>query len=641
MNRIWSAAALAAALLASSASARDLSWNELDVYATLDAQGVLHVSETHVMLFNGDWNGGERTFDVREGQKLQVERVTRIDDATHRRIELVRGSLATVDHWDFFGPTTIRWRSRYGHDPVFENTTLTYVIDYTIANVLAQSLDGSYRLDHDFAFPGRPGEIRRFRLNLGVDATWRVIKGAPVSITTGPLQPGEKYVVHAEMTGGALAKPSVMNIAASLTNLLWRLIMIATTAFIIGAWWLRFLSRERADGRFTPLQLDIINRVWLEQNSHILIPEVASALFHGKVSEDAVSATLAKLTDRGAIATSTSAGNVLHLQMRQPFEEFRGYERDLIQALFLGHTETDTIAIREYYASSGFRPANVIRAGVTEAVEKLLREPVPKRGLFGCLAGLAISVSLVCSLLLLGEDITSAARFTAMLSLGFIIVVALAHLSKAAAWRDDLQATERGSVDFMRPAIAGLIVTMLLAVFAPRNTVWQLVVGLTCGGTLFAAALCLSTARARGGPRRRLWQWRVRALQRYLSDELNRSGRLEEHYMPYAVAVGLGKTRSLAVAPPAPSPASTDDAIDHDRDSRTEPSYASGGGAFGGAGASGSWAMAAASLASGVSAPAPVSSSSDSDSSWSSDSGGSSGDSGGGDSSGGGGGGGW
>jgi hypothetical protein len=33
----------------------------------LDAEGALHVEETQTIIFNGDWNGGERRFDIRDG----------------------------------------------------------------------------------------------------------------------------------------------------------------------------------------------------------------------------------------------------------------------------------------------------------------------------------------------------------------------------------------------------------------------------------------------------------------------------------------------------------------------------------------------------------------------------------------------
>jgi len=42
---------------------RELHWDRHDVEARLDAAGRLRVTETHAMVFTGDWNGGERKFN--------------------------------------------------------------------------------------------------------------------------------------------------------------------------------------------------------------------------------------------------------------------------------------------------------------------------------------------------------------------------------------------------------------------------------------------------------------------------------------------------------------------------------------------------------------------------------------------------
>jgi hypothetical protein len=54
--------------LSAQTAERELHWDALDVEAHLDAEGVLDVIERHTMVFTGDWNGGERVFNVRAGQ---------------------------------------------------------------------------------------------------------------------------------------------------------------------------------------------------------------------------------------------------------------------------------------------------------------------------------------------------------------------------------------------------------------------------------------------------------------------------------------------------------------------------------------------------------------------------------------------
>ncbi|HET9210324.1 MAG TPA: hypothetical protein VFR03_07990, partial [Thermoanaerobaculia bacterium] len=74
---------LAALLLAGTARAQEksLHWSDLAVRARLDAEGILHVEERQVMVFTGDWNGGERRFNLRLGQHLHLQSLTRIDPA--------------------------------------------------------------------------------------------------------------------------------------------------------------------------------------------------------------------------------------------------------------------------------------------------------------------------------------------------------------------------------------------------------------------------------------------------------------------------------------------------------------------------------------------------------------------------------
>src|SRR5262245_23647709 len=68
--------------LRAQAAERELHWDALDVDARLDAEGVLDVIERHTMVFTGDWNGGERVFNVRARQKLEFLGLERIDPNT-------------------------------------------------------------------------------------------------------------------------------------------------------------------------------------------------------------------------------------------------------------------------------------------------------------------------------------------------------------------------------------------------------------------------------------------------------------------------------------------------------------------------------------------------------------------------------
>src|SRR2546426_6042647 len=90
---------LAIILLVAAADSRTLRWSRLAVTAHLDADGRLHVQERQSIIFNGDWNGGERIFRNSLENALHFERISRID-ASGRAIPMHEDkSLAHVDDY--------------------------------------------------------------------------------------------------------------------------------------------------------------------------------------------------------------------------------------------------------------------------------------------------------------------------------------------------------------------------------------------------------------------------------------------------------------------------------------------------------------------------------------------------------------
>src|SRR5262245_24051283 len=128
------------------AAQRELRWDALDVRAHLSADGVLDVTETHTMVFTGDWNGGERVFDIRPGQKLRFDDMERMDAQTGALLRLRETSPPNnVDQFTWTNSRTLRWRSRLPSDPPFANTRLVYVLHYTLSGILLNE-DPQYRI---------------------------------------------------------------------------------------------------------------------------------------------------------------------------------------------------------------------------------------------------------------------------------------------------------------------------------------------------------------------------------------------------------------------------------------------------------------------------------------------------------------
>ena len=90
---------------------RELSWDALDVSARLDADGVLHVTEQQTIVFDGDWNGGERAFNLRPRQTFEFAGMERLDLQLGTRVPLVEDRrLDDIDEYALIDGRTLRWR---------------------------------------------------------------------------------------------------------------------------------------------------------------------------------------------------------------------------------------------------------------------------------------------------------------------------------------------------------------------------------------------------------------------------------------------------------------------------------------------------------------------------------------------------
>lgn len=641
--RFSSAFLLALSLsLPAAAQDRSLSWDEIAVSARLDERGTLHVQERQTFVFTGDWNGGERSFRVGFNHDLDLTRIARIDP-DGREVPLTEGDLDYVDHFDWEDRDTVRWRSRMPSDPPFEDTRITYVLDYTLAGILTRD-GGIYVLDHDFALPEIEWPIRRLVVDFELDPVWQPLAAVPAHFEERDLGPGSHAVVHAELRhSGAGAAPEA---GATVIPAPVRRGVFAASLLAMVVLYVMFRRHEAQRGRFDPLPVPREwDEEWLYANAFDLLPEEVGALWDQKIGAEEVAAVLARMVAEGKLESEVRPGftifgyaltpGVLHLRLKEDRNTLPGYEKRLIDKLFFsGSEETDTDAIRQRYKSTGFNPASVI--------DKELRAHLKKYGEVGK-AGrpdrrptlyLALAV-----LALLGLDALRHPLSTLVL---FAIVVfgtvwlSLAGFLAAAAWRKRTERLDLASLTFLIP---GLLVWIwcILVVFHREVFGWQ--TGLEPGlFRILALALLpvavwnslLNTARSREKDvtiqKRRL----LGAARRLLIRELRQpEPRLHDVWLPYLLAFGLGRNvdrwfrgfggrvqTAGAFSGSGPSAGGIGGST-----------WSGGGGHFGGAGAMGAWSVAATGMAAGVSAPS------------SSGSGGGGG--GGGGSSGGGGGGGW
>jgi uncharacterized membrane protein YgcG len=621
--------------------ARTLYWSALDVAARLDADGRLHVTERHAMVFDGDWNGGERRFRVGGTQRLQLIAVRRIDGAT--AVPLRRGDLDRVDGYAFTDRNTLRWRSRLPSDPPFQTETLVYELEYMLSNVLLPSGTG-YLLDHDFAFPDRDGVIESFSLELDLDSSWGPASGVglPLSMRRSNLPPGASAVVTLPLQYRAAGVPTAVRRP---TEALWLLPPLLGLLAFAGWRLQRYLAHERRNGRFVPLTpITQIDEAWLAANVFKYPPEKVGSLWDSTTGAAEVAAVLARLVQERKLTSRIekrrrlmSSEDVLHLAIPDPRPDFNAYESALIKALFIDGDTTDTVRIREHYTKRGraFDPAGVIRRYLPA------KDPLDADNIGAIAGGWKLTWLLgLAALVMLGAGVATEVRFgitEAFVLQSFLLGLAsvlfgIVLVMLGYALRGNV-ATPRRHLTWIL-VVYGLYVAVLVLIARSGNAYlgWSMYFALVA---LAACVLNLTLNRAltRTRPERIAQRKNLCAARAYLAAQLARpKPKLSDAWYPYLIAFGLDKPmdRWFGRFGPATPTTGTTGATGGPGPSTSaggaQPAWTGGGGAFGGAGASGAWSTAAGAMAAGVATA-------------SSSSGGGGG--GGGGSSGGGGGGGW
>ena len=606
-----------------------LYWRALDVEAELDREGRLHVAERHAMVFTGAWNGGERIFRIDFGQRFDFRRLTRIDPVTGESHRLREGSLSAVDEYQWVDRKTLRWRSRLPSQPVFNNTELVYVLEYTLSNILISQGEG-FRLDHDFAFPDRRWPIRRFSLDLKLDPAWRPDSGFTGKLNRENLTPGQSVVLQLPLRYAALGRPAGVRPDAPISLRYALVLVLLITVIGLGR---DFYRHEKSRGRFVPLlPLSHIDQAWLEKNVLSMLPEVVGAAWDETTGAPEVAAVLARMVQEDKLSSEIERGwipwfskDVLHLRLLVDRDRLQGYEKRLIESLFFEGDTTDTKRIRSHYKSKGFKPAGKIRSGLERKVKALTKRARKKTpGLWRRTAAL---LTLSAALQLFAVFFRSGEFFLAAIGSGIGLGLYLFSRIHAITYSNYIIGLAFHTFRvffFISVYIAALAVVIIVGYFQP--SLWLL-----AGWSVLAVALfgsVVNAAKSEDTLERTLLRKNLASARRYLKRELKkRQPGLEDAWLPYLLAFGLGTNvdrwfraygRKQTFAGGFASSATGSSGGSAGR-------WTGGGGSFGAAGASASWAAAAGSLAAGVSAPS---------------SGGSSGGGGGG-SSGGGGGGGW
>jgi len=591
---------------------RHLDWDELAVEARLDDDAHLHVTERHAIVFSGDWNGAERKFRLDPGQTLTLHRVQRLGPLPGDVAMLSEGSLTEVDRFAWVEPGRLRWRSRQPSDPPFDRTRIEYVLRYTLAGIVERTLGGGYRLDHDFAFADRPGDIRRFTLDLQLDPAWRALGAPPRGVVGGPLPPGEgwRVVLPLQHLGPGWPRAAAWRRFALHSATLAGLVVVPL--FLI----VRLVRRERATGRLGAKTDEPVSPATLERDIFTHPPEVIGAAWDGSVGEPEVGAVVARMVQEGKLRSEVTPLGNLSMELRVGRETLDGYERALVDGLFVDGDATNTEKIRSHYQAQGrgFNPAAVLEAGLAKRVEDVVGPDVSKKPWWARLLMAACVIAAMA--LVVAATNPELITIVAYIAGGMMMLIAFSVASGLAGrWRVRLDWPAWVIVFFLLPAAVVLAVP---AAFVLRRDLGVSDVAAAAVGflALVMVASVMRAARSRQSRHGLELRRRMFAARRYFKEQLRSpQPALDDAWFPYLVAFGLDgqvqkwfrahpAAQRQAASQPESSYSSPTSPSSSPRSSGSGPTWTGGGGSFGGAGASGTWVAALGGVTAGVASPA-------------------------------------
>jgi uncharacterized membrane protein YgcG len=620
--------AVCLAIPAGTGAQRALFWDALDVEATLDADGALHVLERQSFVFSGDYNGGERSFNLRPRQRLALESLTRVDDANPSEAIVLNedADLDDVNEYAFTDRTTLRWRSRLPSDPPFEQTRIRYDLRYTLSRILQKKGD-DYVLDHDFAFPDRDGAISHFRLRLTLDPVWQAAVQLRDQYEAGPLPPGESFVLTMPMryTGSGTPQsddgrpPREIQYAVALLGGVFALSLIG--------WYVR----EQRLGRFEPVRSDHVTPEWIAQHIVAHPAELVGAAWDDSVGREEVVALLARMTGEGTLTSEIGGGADMALRLNVDRGELDDYERALVDGLFFdGRTSTSTGDVKAHYKSRGFDPAAIIRPGLEARLAAFLpkgTKPRASRWVSAALFFLAVGLLVASGV---GNDWETPAPI--VVGVAAIVLAGLLQIPGSIY-------NSRVDWGVLAAALCFLPVALLVAGVGVFLWWWAGTGAVELSNLMLAAVVTMAVWSIRTGvngmkstQNRETIAFRklLTAGRQFFARELTRERpALRDEWYPWVLAFGLSKQADAwSVVHASDSTRSrtwhgTSSGSTSTTSESAGPSvWTGGGGRSGGAGASAGWAAAAAGMAAGVSAPSSSSSSGGSSSGGSSGGGG-------------------
>lgn len=302
----------------------------IDVRATLDRDGKLHIVERQRLRISGRNDGAKRTI-VRPLRGIDLVRISRVEEET--LVPLTKGDLTAPEQFDFErGASTILW--------TFDDDSpdLTFQIEYSTVNAVV-ARPGGYGVNYDPVPPTPYGEIRAL---LTLDPSWSILPDGvdgPIDLTV----PVDKRPLLRYTGGGDPAWVPDLPAENLRRNLTWA---IAAACFIL---FLLFVRHEWSSGRLrrapSPTHL---NASVLRNDLLSLFPQLEQP---GGTADDRK--VLARMIESGRILIHLYSGftDYLHLLLACPREQLTAEERKVAALLFGSRSVASTHKLRQPHRS--------------------------------------------------------------------------------------------------------------------------------------------------------------------------------------------------------------------------------------------------------------------------------------------------
>ncbi len=590
-----------------SAQERRLHWQSIMVTANLDEKGTLTIEERQSYVFFGEWNGGERRFNILPGEKFKLISLKKLDPVAGAYKDLAAGDLDLVDHYDWADSETLRWRSRLQSDTPFNNTVINYSIKYSYENVLRKTGD-TFTLDFDFLFPDRDGIVMTYFLTLRLHESWASARGSLINEIDMNVEPGKGHPLKLDLKYTGAVQPAAKT---PLTG--WMKAAGLLCAFLIFFYYLqRSMKADETRGLFKNIpELADPDESCLRERLFYLLPEEVGAMWDVTIGAPEVAAIIARLVSEKKLLSELVPNpdaflffnrQMMQLKLLVPREAFSDYEKKLINSLFVNNrTTTNTHVIKEYYKKKKkpFDPRTEIMPGLGLKIKKYsnfrdekikAKEYLPSL-FFLILFALSVTYSGIRWGMPYNESIIIMSLL--ILFLGFfpgLIATAIAANSLIN------KSKKTALVMFLGGGPAFFI--MLCGIGAMDELyLFQFI-------SMASLALCFSIlstvlARTNNSPDKLAFRRELAAIRNYFQKELSKEKpRLKDEWFPYLVAFGLtkmldrwdakyGSESSFSSASSRPGPTT----------SSGTNSWTGGGGLYGGAGATGAWIAATGAMA--------------------------------------------